>query len=481
MVPSAQLRLQHLLWRAGFGPDARLWPDWQQVAETDWWPRLLRHSAPAPQMFDVADGAIRGLLMGIGELGKMEPRQKEPSEAEKKKIRQQSREDIKSLNLLWLDEMANSPAALREKMALFWHGHFASRNLNILYQQQLLQVVRNQALGNFGELLRAVSKSAAMLAFLNNQQNKKQHPNENFAREVMELFTLGRGHYTEQDVKEAARAFTGWGFKLDGEFVFRRFQHDTGEKTVLGKTGKFDGDAVLDLLLEQRQTAYFITRKLYRFLVNEEQAPEDRIRHLADRFYNSGYSITALLEAIFTSNWFFDAENIGSKIKSPVELWVGIRRTLPLQLDDPYGQILLQRALGQVLFYPPNVAGWPGGRNWIDSSALMLRLRLPHIIAAQTELDIRPKADDDQMMGQPAQGRLQKKLGVQVDWRPLLGLFAAVPDTEIATQLARWLWQMPEARPPLEVLARHTDPEPRDEFLQSTALQLMATPEYQLC
>jgi uncharacterized protein (DUF1800 family) len=481
MALSKQIKLQHLLWRAGFGPDTRNWAAWQQLDESAWWPKLLRDARSEPAFFDVADGAIRGLLMGIGELGKMEQTQKEPTEAQKKKARKQSREDLKSLNLTWLEEMVQTQAPLREKMALFWHGHFASRNLNILYQQQLLHIFRTHALGNFADLLRAVSKSAAMLAFLNNQQNKKQQPNENFAREVMELFTLGRGHYTEQDIKEAARAFTGWGFKLNGDFAFRRFFHDTDEKTVLGNTGNFDGDAVLDILLQQRQTAYFITRKIYRFFVNDENIPESGIRELGNRFYDSGYEIADLLEAIFTSEWFYAPEHIGRKIKSPVELWVGIRRTLPLTLEDPYGQMLLQRALGQVLLYPPNVAGWPGGRNWIDSSSLMLRLRLPHIIAANDELDISPKDDDDQMMGRQNQGRLQKRLAVAVDWQPLLDVIAPTNAAEIIPRLARFLWQMPDANPPSGVLKNHTDPSTNDQLIKSAALQLMATPEYQLC
>src|SRR4030095_7613275 len=142
--------------------------------------------------------------------------------------------------------MVNSRAQLREKMAFFWHGHFACRNLNVFYQQALLDVIRRNALGSFRDMLHEVSKSAAMLNFLNNQQNRKDHPNENFAREVMELFTLGRGNYTEHDIKEAARAFTGWSATLKGEFVFRKFNHDFGTKTVLGKSGDLTGEDVLD-------------------------------------------------------------------------------------------------------------------------------------------------------------------------------------------------------------------------------------------
>lgn len=481
MAVSKQLKLQHLLWRAGFGPEARSWRQWELLDDYAWWPRLRSDSAAPPRFFDVADGAVRGLLMGIGELGKIEQTKKERSTDQKKEVRKKSRENLQSLNLVWLEEMVRTKAQLREKMALFWHGHFASRNINILYQQELLHLLRTHALGHFGDLLRAVSKSAAILAFLNNQQNKKEHPNENFARELMELFTLGRGNYTETDVKEAARAFTGWGFKLDGTFVFRRFFHDTGSKTVLDKKGNFDGDDILNILLGQRQTAHFITRKLYRFLVNEETVPEERIRQLGDRFFDSGYDIMALLDSIFGSTWFFNEENIGCKIKSPVELWVGIRRALPLTLDDPEGQIVLQKALSQVLLYPPNVAGWPGGRSWIDSTSLMLRLRLPHIIAAQGALGLNPKSDDDQMMGQMRAGRLQNRLAAEADWQPLLDIFSSQSERDIIPSIARFLWQTPQANPPLAVLKRHTDPGSKIQLIRTAALQLMATPEYQLC
>ncbi len=157
-------------------------------------------------------------MMGIEEVGRQQ--KKELTADERKIVQQKNREGVRNLNIYWLHEMVNSAAQLREKMAFFWHGHFACRNLNIFYQQGLLDVIRRNALGNFGTLLKEVSKTAAMLNFLNNQQNRKDHPNENFAREVMELFTLGRGNYTENDIKEAARAFTGWGSNLKGEFHF---------------------------------------------------------------------------------------------------------------------------------------------------------------------------------------------------------------------------------------------------------------------
>ncbi|MBX2891767.1 MAG: DUF1800 domain-containing protein [Saprospiraceae bacterium] len=472
-------KLQHLLWRFGFGPRTKSWDNWASLPENTWWPKLRDESLAAkPIYFDVADSAVKGLLMGIGEIGKME--RKDLDAADRKEIREKSRDNLRSLNLLWMEEMTHSKAQLREKMALFWHGHFASRNINILYQQQMLHVVREHALGNFGDLMRGVSKSAAMLAFLNNQQNKKKHPNENFAREVMELFTLGRGHYTEQDVKEAARAFTGWGFRLNGDFVFRKTDHDDGTKTVLGKTGKLNGDDVLHILLEKKETARFIVRKTYKYLVNDTLVPEDRIAWLADRFYDSGYQIMRLLEDIARSDWFYAPENTGNKIKSPVELWVGIRRALPLELDNPESQMVLQRALGQILFFPPNVAGWPGGKNWIDSSSLMLRLRLPQMLFAQSDLDVDTKDDDDQQMGQSRPNIAKRGFAAAVEWQPVLDLFKKTPEHELTTTMAQYLWAMPNPKPPVSILQQHTDRSHRASLVKTTLIQLMATPEYQL-
>lgn len=227
-----QLRNQHLLWRAGFGPMAEELHQLPNASHKSYVAALFKASAKSPIFIDVVSNAFKGLVMGIGEIGKQN---KQLNEDEKNKVRQQSKQDIRNLNLTWLNEMVNSEQQIREKISLFWHGHFASRNLNILYQQQLLDVIRRNALGNFGDLLAEVSKTAAMINFLNNNQNRKGSPNENFAREVMELFTLGRGSYTEADIKEAARSFTGWGANLAGEFVFRKHQHDNGQKTFWDK------------------------------------------------------------------------------------------------------------------------------------------------------------------------------------------------------------------------------------------------------
>ena len=216
----------------------------------------------------------------------------------------------------------------------------------------------------------------------------------------MELFTLGRGNYSENDIKDAARAFTGWSANVKGEFVFRKFQHDTGNKTVLGRSGNFDGDDVLNILLEEKQTAKYITQKIYRFFVNEE-INKEKNEWLADRFYKSDYNIASLMEDIFTADWFYEEKNIGSKIKSPVELLVGIQRMLPMELENEEALMVLQRILGQLLFYPPNVAGWPGGKSWIDSSSLMMRMRIPKLINDVDEMNVKPKVFADLLRQYP--------------------------------------------------------------------------------
>jgi uncharacterized protein (DUF1800 family) len=363
-------------------------------------------------------------------------------------------------------------------MALFWHGHFASRNLNIFYQQLLLDTIRKGALGNFGDLLKEVSKSAAMINFLNNNQNKKDHPNENFAREVMELFTMGRGHYTEEDVREAARAFTGWGASLNGEFVFRQGQHDDGKKTLLGKTGRFDGDDVLNILLEQKQTAFYITRKLYRYLVNE-QVDEARVQELADRWYQRNYDIPSLLQDIFNSDWWYDPRNIGSRIKSPVDLLAGIRRLLPMKIANEEVQVALQRLLGQLLFYPPNVAGWPGGANWIDSSTLMFRLRIPELIYASGEFHLRPKDDDDQMMGMRGGGGGQV-IRAEIDWAPYLKRFEQVPAEQLFATISGIVLQTSSGVGE-GLVKKYANGDNRSAFIKAVTIRLMSTPEYQLC
>jgi len=480
-----QLKNQHVWWRAGFGPPASRVKELSKQKPEALFHSILKASERKPERFDVADPHIRELVsqpMSEGKWLRLKPE-------EKQMIRKQSVQDIAKLNIRWLDEMTTSDAQLLEKISLFWHGHFATKTVNILYDQALLNVIRENALGNFRDLLMNVSKSASMIQFLNNNQNKKSHPNENFARELMELFTIGRGNYTETDVKESARAFTGWGVGLQGEFEFRPRQHDDSVKTFFGKAGNFSGEDILEILLTQKKTSLFITRKIYRYFVNDVP-DEEKINVLAAQFFESGYDIRSLMISMFSSSWFYDQQNIGSQIKSPVLWLVGLRRQLPMEIQNPMVQIVLERLLGQVLFSPPNVAGWPGGKHWIDSSSLMLRMRLPQIVYRSDNIMSKPKDDDDIMMGMRDQAlaKVINKLrnpGIQffqarILWDEYEKNFDETQETAIYQAIRDLLLQRVTPMNEYDML-RYIDETDREKRIQSISIRLMGTPEYQLC
>lgn len=280
------------------------------------------------------------------------------------------------LRAWWVGEMLDSPSQLNERMTLFWHGHFTSSQQKVRMVQLMVrqnQLLRRHAMGNFAELLHAVSKDPAMLVYLDSASNRRGRPNENFAREVMELFTLGEGRYREADVREAARAFTGWSIDPDtGEYLWRAMAHDAGEKTVLGRTGNFDGDAVLDILLAQPRTAEHIVEKLWREFIS--QRPEQaEVARIATAFRASRYDIRGALRALLMSGAFWAPDNRGNMMKSPADLVVGTMRKFEIPVGDPLPLALLMAGLGQNLFSPPNVKGWPGGTQWVNSSTLLAR------------------------------------------------------------------------------------------------------------
>ncbi|GAA4320361.1 DUF1800 domain-containing protein [Flaviaesturariibacter amylovorans] len=486
-MATQQQKNQHLLWRTGFGPAAGQLARLGSSTPDALYREIRSQSAAEPAYIDVMDDYLRMVYIDMKAPG--QPKFVLDAAA-KKKMLLSNKAGIQKINLNWIAEMVNSPAQLREKMALFWHGHFATRVYNVYFQQLLLHSTRKHALGSFRTLLHEVSKSAAMLNFLNAQSNRKASPNENFAREVMELFTLGRGNYTERDIKEAARAFTGWGANFKGEFQMRPQYHDDGPKTVFGKTANYTGEQVLDLLLEQKATARYITGKIYRYLVSE--TPDTtRINALADRFYANDYHIGKLLDDIFTADWFYADKYIGARIKSPIDLIAGMQRILPMTFQDRGILLDLQRILGQILFSPPNVAGWPGGRTWIDSASLMARMRLPRMITERDVLDLKPKGDDDLGGGVAgatifAKGKVRaldkdkSQIAVAIDWKDFQKHFEKVPRTELVPALAGALLQTPMQVPP-SLLDSYTDASSRESFIRTTAIQLMCLPEYQLC
>lgn len=284
----------------------------------------------------------------------------------------------KRLSAAWVYRMLLTPNPLLEKITLFWHGHFATgaekvQDAKLMWNQN--ELIRSYAIGDFAKLTQAIAQDPAMLIYLDSAINRKAHPNENFARELMELFCLGEGNYTERDVQELARCFTGWEIKSE-RFRKNRYQQDSGEKTVLGESGKFDGEDAVEVVLRQPALEMFLARKWYRYFIADEPAPGDELlRPLAKTFRDNDLQVAPALKMLLSSNLFFSSHSIGHKIKSPVELMIGTLRAL----DATTNSELIAGGLidiGQGLFYPPNVKGWEGGRAWINSSTLLGRANL---------------------------------------------------------------------------------------------------------
>ncbi|MDC7998847.1 DUF1800 domain-containing protein [Gilvibacter sediminis] len=437
-------KLNHLLLRAGFGtqPKAISRLGWKSPADA------------LPSLFRTDDFSIT-LPKGTGS---------DRSKVDKSKIREQT----VAMNLEWLIGMAESKSPLQEKMCFFWHDHFGVKAKLPVLAAIHNNTLRKYALGKFGDLLHAVAKDPAMLLFLNNQQNKKSAPNENFARELFELFTLGEGHYTESDIKEAARAFTGWKTDRQGAFRFVRFQHDYGAKTVFGKRKNFTGEQVVDLVLQQPQTAKFIVDKIVDFMVGP-QLDQAKRSDLYSSFRRSDLHIGKLLQEIFTSDWFYAQEHRAARIKSPIELLVSVCQAFDLKKDSGIGLLMAQRSLGQVLFAPPSVAGWPSERQWIDSSSLLYRQNLGFAVLLNRALKGIEKANFDAKvkgMDLPKGSKL-----FSASTRYWQGLSTAA--------CSEILFAKPPSQQVLAQIDRAAGAESTPELMRLALL--MALPEYQLC
>jgi uncharacterized protein (DUF1800 family) len=296
----------------------------------------------------------------------------------------------------WLYCILQGGHPLREKMTLFWHNHFATSIVKVQSPALMVRqncLLRDHALGKFGPMLQAVSRDPAMLVWLDSNSNVKGRPNENYARELMELFSLGVGNYTEKDIREAARAFTGW--RIDrSDFAFDARLHDGGTKTVLGHSGAWDGGDVVKIVLEQPAAARFIVRKLYRFLVSEKVEPPQRLLDpLCDSFRKSDYDIGALVRTILASRHFYSDHAFRQRVKGPAEYVLGAVQAVyrRYQENEPEYQSLPQRmlvpritAMGQELFAPPNVKGWPGGTTWLNTSTVLERDNFAEALAMGT-------------------------------------------------------------------------------------------------
>jgi hypothetical protein len=305
----------------------------------------------------------------------------------------------------WLRRLLVTPDPLREKLTLFWHNHFATSNAKVQSARFMLgqyELMRRHALGNFRTLLQEMSKDLAMMVWLDTNTSKKGMPNENYARELMELFSLGIGNYTEKDIREAARAFTGYEIK-GTESIFNAAQHDATEKTVLGKSGKFKAEDVVDICLEQKSCPSFLAGKLFRFLVSETIKPTpELLQPLAAQLREDNYDCGALVKTVLRSNLFFSPLAYRSRVKAPVDFAVGIVRALEGRVGTT-GLAQALEQLGQSLFYPPSVKGWDGGQAWLNGQTLLFRQNLALALTSTEDRRFASRGKDGKISPDPAE------------------------------------------------------------------------------
>jgi uncharacterized protein (DUF1800 family) len=384
---------RHLLWRAGFGAN-----DLQIRALADMGPEravaMVVNYEDIPAEPDERNAFDKDIMRPLSEDERRSQRlaaqrRDENTLSRFRMMRQQAqradRAQMREIQSWWLTRMIQTPRPLEEKLTLFWHGHFATSYRSVedsyhLYQQNRL--FRGNAM-SYPRLLRGIIRDPAMLRYLNNNQNRKAEPNENLAREIMELFSLGEGNYTEQDIKEGARALTGYTFE-DDAFIFNKRAHDDGPKQVLGMRGTIDGDGFVSAILRHRACAAYMAHRLYRFFVADipidpHRAPpvhDAAVRKLADLLRREDYELKPWLTTLFRSRHFYSDAVMGQKIKSPIELAVGAIRSLGVPMRDLSTIVRALEGMGQNLFYPPSVKGWDGGRMWINTSTLFMRQNL---------------------------------------------------------------------------------------------------------
>ncbi|MFC0603645.1 DUF1800 domain-containing protein [Winogradskyella pulchriflava] len=452
--------LQHLSWRAGFGMNPSelklLQKGKNEIVEV-----LISNSK-----------SITPLRVDLSFLNGLNPIDLKDNPTLAKELRDKNREKILELNYAWIKRLVTSKEVLRERMTLFWANHFVCKDNHILYIQRYNNALRTHALGDFRDFVKAISKEAAMLKYLNGKQNRKNRPNENFARELMELFTLGEGQYTEKDIKESARAFTGYNHDFKGNFILRKRQHDEGLKTFFGKTGNFSGDDIIDIILEDKQCALYISDKIYRYFVN----PKPNKKHIdamADVFFKD-YNIENLMRFVFLSDWFYDEKNIGARIKSPVEFLVGMAKTVPVKFERERDLIKIQKILGQTLLDPPNVAGWKGDKAWIDANTIMVRLKLASIIFNNAVISLKEHGDFNDNFREKFFKRNKDKLPFKTlpDWEAFMDNFKLVETENLQDYIIQGNINKGTADY-LKSLSKKSK--------QDYCIQLMSLPEYQMC
>ncbi len=361
----------------------------------------------------------------------------------KKMVMRISRVEGKKLQDWWVDHMLNTHSPFLERMTLFWHNHFPSsidktQQVSFLHKQNLL--LRKHALGNFGKMLHAIAKDPAMLVYLDGYLSTKEEPNENFGRELLELFTIGIGHYKESDMRAAARAFTGWGIDdKTGRYVFRSKDHDHGVKTFLGTRGNLNGEHIINILLKHPRTAERIAEKMWHEFISISQPDKRVIRQWAQAFRGSNYDIPTLMKAVLNSPAFWAKENRGALIKSPIELTLGTLRALPYS-PDHHDLAHNLNIMGQAVFNHPSVKGWAGGKDWVSTQSLLRR---------------------SSMMTSLSRGNLNER-------RYKSGVAQMLPDIE-PQQMREWLLAIPPLQAP-----------PKKPGVQRLARSLVLDPAYQV-
>jgi len=512
-LPAAQWNettAAHLLKRAGFGVRPGALAEWTALGLDGAVDRLVEWektpdptpnpdwAKPDPSLID-----RRKELRGLPE---------EERRAKFLEFQREQRQQVRELKLWWLRRLRETPRPLQEKLTLFWHGHFATsvEKVKLAYfMWRQNDLFRRLGQGSLRQLLIEVGRDPAMLVWLDGAQSRKDAPNENYGRELLELFTLGEGHYTEDDIKAAARAFTGWTVnRLRQEAFFVKDNHDGGRKTFLGASGNFGDEAIIDRILAQPQCARWITGKLWTFFAYERPEPA-LVDALAARFSGAGHEIKPVLHTLFRSREFYSSRALMTQIKSPVQWLIDLQGTLDLQRVPDQGLMQLLVQLGQHLFEPPSVKGWDGGRAWISTNTLLLRQNTakllvyggdPGGIFGREEIlgklkqlqNLRAQANPGEPMDPEMQQRLQRleRAGKRkMDIPPLVDAarLVSAEDRADPARLVKTLTTRLFAAPPppsalqaFDEYVRQAKYPASSETLQGLVYLMMARPEYQL-
>jgi uncharacterized protein (DUF1800 family) len=406
-----------------------------------------------------------------------------------RQVRMMEGDEIVDLRRWWLDRMFNGPAPLLEKITLFWHGHFATsiQKVRDAYWMWLQNdTLRRNALGNFGALVKKISRDPAMMIYLDLQQSRQEHPNENWARELMELFTVGIGNYTEQDIRESARAFTGYRTDFTTQqFRFAPFQQDHRPKTFMGRTGNLNGDDIIDILVSKPTCAQFIGRKLWRFFVEDEPSSAI-VDSVAATIRSHNFEMRPILREIFTSAEFYSDRVMGNQIKSPVQYIVQTSKLLAAPAPAPVAAQNAMQQMGQILFAPPNVKGWDGGKEWISTSTLLFRYNFANYLVNGDAI-LPPNLQQRRQGADVGFGRAAQ-LAQQIKRDPMD--VAKVVPTEIRTKprevvdlLAKRLFPARPGEKEMDTFVKYLETRGSDETdatLRELIHLMMSTPQFQL-